>query len=57
MESPSPVNRSGSGRAHPNDRVRWFEPHLRLQNGSKRMIVIGLIGPLPFQSVYTAQRR
>jgi hypothetical protein len=30
------------------DRVRWFEPRLGLQTGSKRMIVICLIGPPPF---------
>jgi hypothetical protein len=47
-ESTSLVNRSGSGRAQPKDRVRWFEPHLRLQNGSECMIVICLIGPSPF---------
>jgi hypothetical protein len=40
-------NRSGSGRAHPKTVFRWFEPRLRLQTSSKRMIVICLIGTPP----------
>ena len=46
--STSLVNRSGSGRAL-QDRVRSFEPHLRLQKGSERMMAIYLIGPPPFR--------
>ena len=33
----------------PQDRVRSFEPHLRLQKGSERMMAIYLIGPPPFR--------